>query len=746
MSPPVAGSGGTQSARSARLIVPSALVVVGTFALCAGLAFLSARQNDLHHQQVQRQSMLGAIDEFRNDFAEFTRRRAVDLGAVIWTVESVSVADILQKLSPNRATRYRHDVAYFIGADGNLIASYPPGETTIPPALARLAQTFRASYSDQDRFAETVPDLPDEGIASVGSDFILLENKPAFAAVAAVRSVPNGALIAGGLSILVLARGLDLSLMSVFEKTSGVADSHLDLDATMSGRDFASLLDAQGRIVGWLSWKTQSPTMDSLARIAPLVGIFAIGLVGFAGYSVWHVRRTTRDLATSKAMTHKMAQEDPLTGLPNRRQLIDQLDRHLVLRKNDQLVAFAFLNLDGFKEVNDAVGHQAGDQLLAAVGKRLRQALPASATIGRISGDEFAIVMFADTDPSVPASVAGAVLEALSRPFWIAGQTLQVRASIGFAQAPGDGELRDDLIRRANIALRTAKRHGHLRVVGFERGMEKEQQDRRFIDRELRRALAENSLEVHYQPIVAADGQRVVGVEALVRWQHPTRGAIPPSEFVPIAEQAGLMNDLGEFVLRRALTDALHWKDIYIAVNMSPLQMRDPAIVDVVGAMLEQSGIDAARVVLEITEGVLIGNPEEARERLEQLRRLGVKIALDDFGSGYSSLSYLRRFPFDKLKIAKEFVDPLGRSANGGVIIQAIMALGRALDLTVLCEGIETEEQRILLRLAGCDEMQGYLFAKPGPRRVIDKLLAPARTTSQAARAVGAAGTEGRRR
>ena len=684
--------------------------------------------------------MLGAIEEFRADFADVTRRRAAELGAMIWSPGSVSLADVSGKLSPTRTARYRHNVAYFIGADGNPIASYPPGEMVIPRALAHLVQTFRAKHSEPNRVAGAVPHLPGDGIASIGSDFVLLDDGPAFAAVAAVRSVPNGSLIGGGFPTLVLARHLDLPLMSVFERRSGVAEVNLDLDTTITGRDLASLLDAQGRIVGWLSWKTQSPMMDLLARIAPLVGLFVIGLVAFAGLAVRQIRGITRDLAISKAEAHKIAQEDLLTGLPNRRQLIDELDRQLALRNSDQLVAFAFLNLDGFKEVNDAVGHQAGDQLLVAVGERLRQALPGSATIGRISSDEFAIVIFGDTNPAASAAVARAALEALSRPFWIAGQTLQVKASIGFAQAPGDGELRDDLIRRADIALRAAKRHGHGRVVGFESGLEKEQQDRRFIDRELRRALAEHSLEVHYQPIVAADGQRVVGVEALVRWQHPTRGAISPSEFVPIAEQAGLMKDLGEFVLRRALTDALHWKDVYIAVNMSPLQMRDPSIVDVVGTMLEQSGIDSARVVLEITEGVLIDNPEETRERLEQLRRLGVKIALDDFGSGYSSLSYLRRFPFDKLKIAKEFVDPLGRSANGGVIIQAIMALGRALGLTVLCEGVETEEQRILLRLAGCDEMQGYLFAKPGPLRAIDKLLAPARATS---RAVGAATAEG---
>jgi predicted signal transduction protein with EAL and GGDEF domain len=328
---------------------------------------------------------------------------------------------------------------------------------------------------------------------------------------------------------------------------------------------------------------------------------------------------------------------------------------------------------------------------------------------------------------------ANAAVQALARPFWLSGQMVQVGATIGIAQAPRHGESRDDLMRRADLALRTAKREGRGRVVDFEPAMENEYRDRRFINRELRTALAEGGLDVHYQLIVAADGQRVVGVEALLRWKHATRGYIPPAVFVPIAEQSGLMGPLGEFVLRRALADAMRWPNVYIAVNLSPIQVRDQGLVDLVATVMRETGIAPARVMLEVTEGVLIDNPEEAKERLEQLRALGVKVALDDFGSGFSSLSYLRRFPIDKLKIDKEFVKPLGNSANGGVIIQAITALGRALGLSVLAEGVETEEQRILLRLAGCNEMQGFLFAKPAPRMAIDRLLAEARAKVQAA-------------
>jgi EAL domain-containing protein (putative c-di-GMP-specific phosphodiesterase class I) len=252
-------------------------------------------------------------------------------------------------------------------------------------------------------------------------------------------------------------------------------------------------------------------------------------------------------------------------------------------------------------------------------------------------------------------------------------------------------------------------------------GIDDEQQ---FMQRELAAALKAQAFEVHYQPIVAAAGARINGVEALLRWTHPERGAISPAVFIPVAEQMGVMDELGEFVLNRALDDAKAWPDIYISVNLSPLQVRDRKIIDVVRNALASSGIAPSRLVLEITEGVLIDNPQEMLKRIEELRSLGVRIALDDFGSGYSSLGYLQRFAFDKLKIDRSFVSALGRSPNAAVIIQAIVALGRALDVTVVVEGVETEEQRVLLRLAGCDEMQGFLFARPAPAATIARLTA----------------------
>ena len=300
----------------------------------------------------------------------------------------------------------------------------------------------------------------------------------------------------------------------------------------------------------------------------------------------------------------------------------------------------------------------------------------------------------------------------------------QITASIGIARAPDHGASGEEIVRRAGLALRAAKRAGRGNARRFEPQIETDYAERRFLLHELQSAIALQTFDIEYQPIVAADGGAIVGVEALLRWTHPTRGPIAPSVFIPLVEQSGLMSQLGEIVLRRALSDGARWPTLSVAVNLSPLQIRDRWLVDLVANIMAETGIEASRVVLEVTEGVLIDNPQEAQARLEALRALGVRLALDDFGTGYSSLNYLQKFPFDRLKIDRSFVASLGTSGNTGAIIQSIVTLGHTLGMKVLAEGVEKDEQRVLLRLAGCDEMQGYLFAKPRPAAEIDEALA----------------------
>ncbi|MGD0026550.1 MAG: bifunctional diguanylate cyclase/phosphodiesterase, partial [Xanthobacteraceae bacterium] len=373
-------------------------------------------------------------------------------------------------------------------------------------------------------------------------------------------------------------------------------------------------------------------------------------------------------------------------------------------------------------EVNDTLGRAGGDAVLVSIAERLQAGLPAGALLGRFEDDEFAVIASGD-DARTAMMLAEALRASISHPILV-DQTWQITVGIGLAQAPEDGTTGEELARRAGLALRAAKRNGRGMARRFEPQIEIEHSDRQFLLRELKSAVSLQGFDVHYQPVVAAAGGAIIGVEALLRWTHPTRGAIAPSTFIPLAEQYGLMMQLGEIVLRRALADAVRWPDVFVAVNLSPVQLRDRGFVDLIGAVMAETGIASSRVVLEVTEGILIDDPQETQARLEALRALGVSIALDDFGTGYSSLSYLQKFPFQRLKIDRAFVASLGTIGNAGAIIQSIVTLGHALDMSVLAEGVETDEQRVLLRLAGCDEMQGYLFAKPRPAATIDKLLA----------------------
>jgi diguanylate cyclase (GGDEF)-like protein len=512
----------------------------------------------------------------------------------------------------------------------------------------------------------------------------------------------------------------DPKLIRAMERTAGLKDLRFEAEPAAGGREIQPLLDAQGRIAGWFSWEADRSMAAALGQLQPLLAITGLCLIGFAGLALWQVRRAVRDLGRSERLAWTLAHEDMLTGLPNHRKMIETIDAVLEARSLDEVVSLAFVDLDGLNVINDALGQSAGDRFLVEWAKRLRELLPAHAVGGRFDGDEFAIVMVAPDAATAERAIRTAAA-ALARPFWIDEQAVQVGVTAGVSHAPYHATKRDELARRADLALRAAKRTRRGSVEIFNPAMDAEFNGRRFIERELKRALDDNAIDVHYQPIVSADGNSIVGAEALARWQHPVRGAIPPASFIPVAEQAGLMGRLGEIVLRRALADAKRWPDLSISVNLSPLQVRDPALVDLVAAVLKETGVQPSRVVLEVTESVLI-DPDDARARLDALRALGVRLALDDFGTGYSSLAYLQQFRFDKLKIDKRFVTPLGEG-NSQAMLQAIVTLGRALGLTLLAEGVETEGQRVILRLAGCDEMQGFLFASPGSRETLDRLM-----------------------
>jgi diguanylate cyclase (GGDEF)-like protein len=517
-------------------------------------------------------------------------------------------------------------------------------------------------------------------------------------------------------------REVDPRFVRMVEQSIGLKTLKFEAAPELDGREMQPVLDAGGRIVGFFTWERIYPMTQAMGRLVPLIFAVAVALAGFAGVSLGQLRRARRDLAASEEQAVRAADLDKRTGLANHAKTLELLDLALAERTTDQVTVFALIEIDGMADVNANLGVLASDELYSAIARRLTEALPADAMCGCIGSNEFAVTVTVGPGFDVEAMVRGA-LDAISRPHWI-DTVVRVSAHAGYAEAPAHAATRGELTRRAELALRAAARKGPASIVPFEASIDAVSTDQKFIRRELPRALSANELELHFQPIVSAQGARIVGVEALLRWNHGARGAIAPATFIPVAEQMGLMDALGAFVLRRALHEAKRWPGLYVAVNLSPVQVRDRGIVDLVRSALAESGVSPQQLILEITEGVLIDNPEEMLKRIEDLHALGVRIALDDFGSGYSNLGYLQRFPLDKLKIDRSFVGAIGQSANGSVIVQAIVALGRALGLSVLVEGVETEEQRVLLRLAGCDEMQGFLFARPAPATAIGKLLA----------------------
>jgi diguanylate cyclase (GGDEF)-like protein len=423
-----------------------------------------------------------------------------------------------------------------------------------------------------------------------------------------------------------------------------------------------------------------------------------------------------------------MARHDALTDLPNRLLFRERLAEALAGANRGSKLAVLFLDLDRFKGVNDTLGHPIGDELLKMVAARLRHSVRETDTVARVGGDEFAIIQSGIEEPLDTAILARRIGEAVRAPYDIAGHAVVVDTSIGIAIAPNDGAEPDGLLKAADMALYGAKAEGRGTYRFFEAAMDLRMKARSELEIALRVALAAGQFELHYQPQVNVDDKRITGCEALLRWNHPERGMIPPAEFIPVAEEIGLIVPLGEWVLRQACLDAASWPDdIKVAVNLSPIQVTSQNLVPIVVSALAAAGLPARRLEVEITESVLMHNTEQNTATLHRLRELGVHISLDDFGTGYSSLSYLRKFPFDKIKIDRSFISGLPDDNESIAIVRAVAGLAANLDMTATAEGVETAEQLETIRALGCVEMQGYLFSRPVPLAQIMRLLEPQR-------------------
>jgi diguanylate cyclase (GGDEF)-like protein len=409
-----------------------------------------------------------------------------------------------------------------------------------------------------------------------------------------------------------------------------------------------------------------------------------------------------------------LAHHDPLTSLPNRILFRERVLHALKMLGRGGNFALFFLDLDHFKQVNDTLGHPVGDMLLKQVAGRLEDCVREGDTVSRLGGDEFAILLPGIEQPDAAAQLAQRITEVISQPYEVSGYQVNITTSIGIAFAPADGAYPDRLLKNADMALYQAKLNDRGTACFFKATMDAELQTRRALEIDMRRAIIEGEFELYYQPLVLVRSRTISGFEALIRWRHPTRGIVFPTAFIPIAEDTGLIIQLGQWILRQACLDAMAWPiNIKVAVNLSSTQFRDRRLVETVQEALQLTGLPARQLELEITETVLLQETEATLATLHQLRSLGVRIAMDDFGTGYSSMSYLRSFPFDKIKIDQSFVRDLPDDLESTAIVHAVIGLSNSLGIPVTAEGVEREEQVAHLTKEACTEMQGYLFSKP---------------------------------
>ena len=493
------------------------------------------------------------------------------------------------------------------------------------------------------------------------------------------------------------------------------------------GQNALPLVAPDGAVLGALRWTAKSPGPIILQRAAPMLWGWVLLFAGvLVGGSVILRRswRIARELLANEAQARHNALHDAMSGLPNRSHYMQRLRQDLAAciageARGDVFVGY--LDLDSFKVINDTLGHHVGDELVRQVAMRLRRLLPTSDFIARFGGDEFVVLRRAEGGRAMADDLGHQIMTVFAEPFLISGNTIDMTCSCGISWGPAQSEDPGELLRRADIALYRAKQRGRARYRRFTRDMDASVKLRLELERELRRAIARDELSIAYQPIVTLASGEIVGVEALLRWNHPERGAIRPDLFVPIAEQGGLMIPLGNWMLRAVFNRCRDWPHADISVNLSPLQIMAGDFLMTMATIVRETGIDPARIVLEVTEGVMLDRSEHVLSTLRELGRMGFRIALDDFGKGYSSLSYLRLFQFERIKIDRSFVSNIESDADANAILCSIALLGQSLRMKVVAEGVETATQRRLVQAAGCELAQGYLFWRAMPA---DEMLA----------------------
>ena len=500
---------------------------------------------------------------------------------------------------------------------------------------------------------------------------------------------------------------------AVNDKSVELADLSGDDDIRMA---FVPVMQA-GKVSRVYAFSVDQTAAASLTSVALTVVTLTTILLIVMGFSVPAAiaSRRIRERWLAEDKIRFLAMHDALTGLPNRVQFHQHLERAVSrAKRHGNMMAVLCLDLDRFKDVNDTLGHATGDALLEEVAARLKESVREVDLVGRLGGDEFAIIAEEIETPEDAMRVARRVCIALGAGYQVNGHEVTTSASVGIALGPVEGEPVEVLMKNADLALYRAKEDGRNTFRFFEPAMDAALQKRRRLENDLRNALRKNQLYLDYQPQFGLENGKLSGYEALVRWWHPSEGEVPPTTFIPIAEETGLIVPLGEWILKTACSYATTWPlDTKLAVNLSPAQFKTQDVYGLVRRVLAETGLEPNRLELEITEGIILQNTESVIETLTKLDQLGVSIAMDDFGTGYSSLSYLTRFPVKKIKIDRSFIDTLGTNPQTSAIVSSIVGLGQSLHVTITAEGVETEGQAAMLKRWGCDQVQGYYFGRP---------------------------------
>lgn len=724
----------TNTESSARMLTRTLATLAGAFALvlAAVLGVMSAMVSDTNQLEATRQR-----DRVETALATQVRLRQLRF-------ENLQAAGVLQpilnSLLPSVTLQWAFaqvsnrfldfDGTYLVTASGRILAGVQHGET--------------ATQADYDALARIRPDLPGgtaqtepQGIGEGPVTARLIQNGTDIVGVMAADlrkgeqtgrpASPEAAAFIVGYRKVTQAQLDELGLRYRLPRLAVVTERPVN---PLGRRDISS---PDGSVNAWLSWTPERPGDAMIHQFAWALGAVVLLFVALFAYVFHRLRSAAQQIAARESQIHRLAGQDELSGLPNRRTFDLRLDQEIAqLGRTKSGLAVLLLDLDRFKAVNDTYGHNAGDELIRQAARRLTTVLRLGDTVARLGGDEFGIIQTHMEAPNASAVLGQRILDALTEPFEIGGVAVSIGCSIGIAHAPRDGADRSTLLRLADTALYQAKNEGRNRYSFFEPQMNRALHLKRMVEEDLRNAIARDQLLLHYQPQVSIDGSTIVGVEALVRWPHPEHGMIPPSEFIGIAEERGLIVPLSEWVLRRACEQARQWPGIKLAVNVSPIQFRHKDFVASVIRVLKETGFDPERLELELTEGVVVEDADAAEAAMMDLRAHGVSLALDDFGTGYSSLIYLRRFAFDKIKIDRSFLEYMEATGESAILVHSVVHLGRALGLRVCAEGVETVEQHRFLQAIGCHELQGFLFSKGVPPEEIDRLLTLDRPFEQA--------------